>query len=89
MRVASSVDAAQDAVSGFAGVTLEGGGEQVSMRSSSVPGMKSGAQVANELFAHIADLVSAVKGRADGVPALAAEIEARDKQDAAHTARKQ
>ena len=82
MRVASSVDAAQDAVSGFAGVTLEGGGEQVSVGSSTVSSMKNGARFANKVVGDVSHFIAGVRAEADRVVALAKKVEARDKQDA-------
>ena len=82
MKIVSSTAAAQSAVSGFAAMTVDGKGQQINLGVSTVAGMKDGAQVANELLSYLADLVSSVKGQADKVQALAAEIEARDQRDA-------
>ena len=82
MKVASNVGAAQEAVSGFAGIDPGQRGEQVALGSSTVASMQDGAIVANKLLQCISELASGVKQQANQVTALAAEIEDRDKQDA-------
>ena len=81
MKVASNIGAAQEAVSGFAGIP-GGCGEQVALGSSNVSSMRDGAIVANTLLQSISELASGVERQANQVTALATEIEDRDKQDA-------
>ncbi|MEY9952738.1 hypothetical protein [Leifsonia sp. EB34] len=83
MKVASNTAAAQAAVAGFANIEVESDGQQVSLGSSNVASMQEGASVANGVLDSISELVSGVKRQAAGVTALATEIEARDKRDAA------
>ncbi|KRC47196.1 hypothetical protein ASE16_17860 [Leifsonia sp. Root227] len=82
MKLSSNIGAAQDAVSGFAVVDLDRNGQHVTLSSSTVASMSDGANVANKLLKSVLQLVSAVKGQADNVTALAAEIEERDDRDA-------
>ncbi|MEN2736825.1 hypothetical protein ABCS02_03450 [Microbacterium sp. X-17] len=83
MKVASNTAAAQAAVAGFANIEVDRTGQQVTLGSSNVASMKDGANVANGVLDSISALISGVKRQADGVTALATEIEARDKRDAA------
>lgn len=82
MRIASDLGAARDAVSGFAGIQADSDGQQVSLGSSNIAGMKAGARLTNKLVRDVSTLVSGVKAEADRVAALASRIEARDEQDA-------
>lgn len=82
MRVSSSVSAAREAVSGFADMGVVGAGQQASVGSSTVAGMKRGVTFANSVASDVSELVSAVSAEADRVVALASEIEARDVDDA-------
>ena len=82
MKLASNVDAAQEAVSGFADIHLDGDGQQASCGSSNISGMRDGASVANKLVKRVSELVVGVKLQADNVPALAMELEERDSLDA-------
>jgi hypothetical protein len=82
VKVASNIGAAQEAVSGFAGIDPGGSGQQVALGSSNVSSMQDGAIVANKLLQCVSELASGVKGQANQVTALAMEIEDRDKQDA-------
>lgn len=82
MKLSSNIGAAQDAVSGFVDVDLDRNGQYVTLSSSTVASMNDGANVANKLLKNVLQLVSAVKGQADNVTALAAEIEERDDRDA-------
>ena len=82
MRVSSSSAAAREAVSGFTGVRSDSRGEHVSVASSTVSSVREGARAANELLAHVSELVAGVKGHAGKVTTLAARIEARDSTDA-------
>lgn len=79
MRVSSSVSAAREAVSGFADMGVVGAGQQASVGSSTVAGMKRGVTFANSVASDVSELVSAVSAE---VVALASEIEARDVDDA-------
>lgn len=88
MKVSSSVGAAQDAVSGFAGIESGGDGKQVSLGLSNISSMKAGARLTNKLLRDVSSLVSGVKAEADRVTALASRIEARDRQDASVAGRK-
>jgi hypothetical protein len=83
MKVASNTAAAQAAVAGFANIEVESDGQQATLGSSNVASMKEGASVANGVLDSISAFISGVKRQADGVTALASEIEARDKRDAA------
>lgn len=82
MKVTSNVGAAQDAVSGFAQIKVEGAGQKAALGSSNVASIQDGAQVANNVLGIISELLSGVKVQAANVPALALEIENRDRQDA-------
>lgn len=82
MKIASNIGAAQDAVSGFAGVHLGGKGQQVSLGSSTISSMQDGTRVANRILECISELASGVKTQATHVTALASEIEQRDQHDA-------
>lgn len=83
MKVASNTAAAQVAVAGFADIEVESVGQQVTLESSNVASMKEGASVANGVLESVSVFISGVKRQADGVTALASEIEARDTRDAA------
>lgn len=83
MKIASNTGAAKAAVSGFSGIEVDSTGQQATLGSSNVAGMKAGAKVANKMLSEIAELVSSVKSQADGVTALATEIADRDKRDGA------
>lgn len=82
MKLSSNIVAAQDAVSGFAEIDLDSNGRHVSLRTSNVASMQDGANVANQLLKGASELVSAVKGQAANITALATEIEERDGRDA-------
>lgn len=82
MKIASDLAAAHAAASGFAGIEADSEGQQVSLGSSNIAGMKAGAGLTNKLVRDVSTLVSGVKAEADRVTALASRIEARDQQDA-------
>jgi hypothetical protein len=82
MKLASNVGAAQDATTGFAEINTVGEGRHVSLASSNISSMVDGTRVANALMSAVSELISAVKIQADGVTALATEIEGRDSRDA-------
>lgn len=83
MKISSNTGAANAAVSGFAEIEVESKGQRVSLGTSNVPGMKNGVKVADNVLSVVSELVSGVKGQANGVTALATEIEERDKRAAA------
>ncbi|MEV8214519.1 hypothetical protein [Leifsonia sp. NPDC077715] len=81
MKVSSNIAAAKEAVAGFAALGRGERGQQATLTASNVSGMHDGARVANGIVNCVARLLSAAKGQADRVTALAVEIEERDKRD--------
>lgn len=82
MKLSSHVGTAQDAVSGFAEVDLDGEGRQVRLGSSTIPSVQDGATAANKLVSCLSELIAGVKSQAGNVTSLATEIERRDSRDA-------
>ena len=82
MRITSSVDAAQDAVSRFAEVHVSTPSERASVGSSNIGSMVSGAAVANQVLTGLADLVSSLQNQSGRVTDLASVLERRDARDA-------
>lgn len=82
MRVSSSVDAAQDAVSRFSGVHVEAPGQRASVGSSTIGSMASAAAVANQVLIRLSDLVSSLQDQTGKVTDLASALERRDTDDA-------
>ena len=81
MKITSSSEAARAAVAGFVDIRVDNTGQQVSLGSSNIASMKEGAEIADQVLHRISELLSSLKKQAQGVPALAAAIEERDRQD--------
>ncbi|QNE35467.1 hypothetical protein [Leifsonia shinshuensis] len=82
VRISSSVDAAQEAISGFSGVRVEAPGQPTNTGSSNIGSLESGAAVANHLLIALSGLVSSLQSHAERVTDLAPALEQRDSQDA-------
>ncbi|MEN2739820.1 hypothetical protein ABCS02_18660 [Microbacterium sp. X-17] len=82
MRVSSSADAAQDAVSRFSVVQVDPPGRLASAGASNVGSMAAGAAVANQVLIRLSDLVSSLQDQSGRVTGLASVIEERDAHDA-------
>jgi len=82
VKISSSVETAQDAVSGFAGLDLGTESAQASAGSSNLGGMLQGVSAADQVLASVTEAARAAKGQAHRVASLAAKIEQRDQADA-------
>jgi acetylornithine/succinyldiaminopimelate/putrescine aminotransferase len=83
VKVTSSVAAAQDAVSGIAGITLDARAETAELGASNIESMKDAAVVTNTALDGIVKLSASLIVEARNVDSLAKEIEERDSLDAA------
>lgn len=78
-KIASNIGAAQGAVLGVKGVSIEGN-TVVTMGQSNVTSMTDGATVANQILTNLSQLVECVKTQADKFPQIAEIIAIRDSQ---------
>lgn len=81
-KVASNLGAANSSISSLKQV-MEGKAGNFSLSGSNLQGMKTGANVGNQLLDDINKLASSVKKQADKFPQIAQIIEARDSSEAA------
>ena len=79
VRVASNEATAQSAVSSISNLTMPRG-RTINLSQSTVPSMKAGVEVSNQLLANLGKLVKGVQTQADKFPKLAQVMVQRDQQ---------
>lgn len=79
VKVASDTDTANAAVKDIKSVNISKG-KQVLLGQSTVPSMKTGAEVSNQLLSNLAQLVDCVIAQSDKFPKIAELMALRDSQ---------
>ena len=79
VRIASNEATAQSAVSSISNLTMPGG-RTINLGQSTIPSMKTGCEVSNQLLANLEKLVKEVQTQADKFPKLAQVMAQRDQQ---------
>ena len=77
--IASNEGVAQSAVSSISKVSILKG-KKTSLSQSTVPSMKTGVEVSNQLLSNLEELVKSVQTQADKFPQLAKVMAERDRQ---------
>ena len=78
-KIASNEAVAQSAVSSISKVSIPKG-KKTSLSQSTVPSMKTGVEVSNQLLSNLGKLVKSVQTQADKFPQLAKVMAERDRQ---------
>ena len=79
VRIASNEATAQSAVSSISRLTMPRG-RTINLGQSTIPSMKAGVEVSNQLLANLEKLVKEVQTQADKFPKLAQVMSQRDQQ---------
>lgn len=79
VRVASNEATAQSAVSSISSLTMPRG-RTINLGQSTIPSMKAGVEVSNQLLANLEKLVKEVQTQADKFTKLAQVMAQRDQQ---------
>lgn len=76
-KVASNSGAAGAAITGVTSVSVSKG-QQATVGQSTVPGLKTGVEISNQLLSNLEQLITCVKTQSEKFPKLAEVIGARD-----------
>ena len=79
VRIASNEATAQSAVSSISNLTMPRG-RTINLSQSTIPSMKTGCEVSNQLLANLEKLVKEVQTQADKFPKRAQVMAQRDQQ---------
>ncbi|EIP8061745.1 hypothetical protein [Enterococcus faecium] len=78
-RIASSEAVAQTAITNISKVTIPNG-KNTSLSKSTVPSMKAGVELSNQILSDLKQLVVCVQKQADKFPELAKVMAERDRE---------